>query len=141
MSLRLQALGVKHKSLWAWHKTEIAGLQLIYLPSESTLANEYGNFVYAYSVPELFEILPARIDVHNVLTEEDKKFRNEIGDPFTDPAWLGVSKIEKPEGKEKEYSAHYGEDGMTYIEQGHDLLVSALGLLLIYGIEKKLFTV
>jgi hypothetical protein len=145
LSKKLKELGVKQESAFNWCNKVFKRV------SEGEITIDYyliygqdgwvsDVLISAFTAAELGNLLPARIDIQNDLTKWEISLREELGNPMTDPAWLGLMKTDKPEKREHLWNCNYGEDGESYIEESADTLADAMAKMLIYLIENNLFT-
>lgn len=63
LAKHLKELGVRRGSYFVWHDSELAGSQVLIRKSESIYAQKYADFVAAYTVSELGEMLPEKVTV------------------------------------------------------------------------------
>jgi len=73
LSKKLNELGVKQESIWVWHDSAEAGEQLVELKNESKLAQQFGDWISAFTVAELGEMLPKGYVIGHTFKPEEEK--------------------------------------------------------------------
>jgi hypothetical protein len=67
LSKRLKELGVKQDSVYGWFDSEVSGPQLVRLSEATTNAQIYGEWVSAFTVAELGEMMKEKT-MHQIYT-------------------------------------------------------------------------